>query len=273
MFAGLAVDRISLPRLFGMSEDVHPPASDTAIVAFFDVDNTLLRGASIFHLAKAAWRRRLITLRDIVRFCWHQATFLFIGENKKHLTSIRDRGLELVGGHTEEDLVLLAQEIFERDIEPRLWPETVELTREHLRKGHEVWLITATPQLIAQVIADKLKLTGALGTLMDSKDGVFTGQLDGAVLHGAQKAVAARSLATRLGANLEDCWAYSDSRNDIPLLSLVGNRVVVNPDAALTRHARESGWPMLQLKRASIKAAQKRVRREAKSVRRKSKKS
>src|SRR5690554_5213617 len=113
-----------------MPEEAPPPPSDTAIVAFFDVDNTLLRGASIFHLAKAAWRRRLITLRDILRFCWHQATFLFIGENKKHLTSIRDRGLELVGGHTEADLILLAKEIFERDIKPRLWPETVELTRE-----------------------------------------------------------------------------------------------------------------------------------------------
>lgn len=249
-----------------MPKAVPPPQSDNAIVAFFDVDNTLLRGASIFHLAKAAWRQRLITLPDILRFCWHQATFLFIGENKRHLSNIKDRGLELIGGHSETELMTLATEIFERDIQPRLWPETVELTREHLRKGHEVWLITATPQLIAQVIADRLGLTGALGTLMESKDGVFTGELDGAVLHGEQKAVAARALTTSLGAHVSDCWAYSDSRNDIPLLTLVGNRVVVNPDATLTKHAKRNGWPVLQLKRASIKAAQKRVRREARAT-------
>lgn len=249
-----------------MSEAVQPLPSENAIVAFFDVDNTLLRGASIFHLAKAAWRQRLITLPDILRFCWHQATFLFIGENKRHLTSIKDRGLELIGGHTEKELKSLATEIFERDIRPRLWPETVELTREHLRKGHEVWLITATPQLIAQVIADRLGLTGALGTLMGSDEGIFTGELDGPVLHGEQKAVAARALTASLRADVADCWAYSDSRNDIPLLSLVGNRVVVNPDPMLTRHAKRNGWPILQLKRASIKAAQKRVRREARAT-------
>jgi len=63
---------------------------------------------------------------------------------------------------------------------------------------------------------------------------------------------------------IADCWAYSDSRNDIPLLSLVGHRVVVNPDSRLAKHARALGWPILELKRASIKEARKRVQREAK---------
>jgi HAD superfamily hydrolase (TIGR01490 family) len=243
-----------------------PTVSDKPIVAFFDVDNTLLRGASIFHIAKAARRRRLITPVDIVRFCWHQATFLFIGENQRQLASIKDRALELLGGHTESELIVLANEVFDRDIRPRLWPETVELTREHLRKGHEVWLITATPQLVAQVISDRLGLTGALGTLFEATDGVFTGKLDGEMLHGQRKAVAAAALAASRGADVADCWAYSDSRNDIPLLSLVGHRAVVNPDAGLTRHAKSQGWVILQLRRSSLKEAQRRVRREARAV-------
>ncbi len=237
--------------------------SENAIVAFFDVDNTLLRGASIFHIAKAARRQRLIGIRDILRFCWHQATFLFVGENSNHLASIKNRALDLIGGHTETELTGIATEVFERDIVSRLWPETVALTREHLRKGHEVWLITASPQLVAQVIADRLGLTGALGTRIEAAGGVFTGSLDGPVLHGRQKAVAARALTARLGAELAECWAYSDSRNDIPLLTLVGNPVVVNADAALGRHARQRGWTTLQFKRASIREAQRLVRREA----------
>ena len=87
------------------------------------------------------------------------------------------------------------------------------------------------------------------------------------MLHAEQKAVAARELADRIGADLADCWAYSDSRNDIPLLELVGNRVVVNPDAHLARYALERGWPVLQLEASSIREAQKRVRREAKTAR------
>jgi HAD superfamily hydrolase (TIGR01490 family) len=267
-----AYDRCTrrVPRLVVMSVATPslpaPLPSNSSIVAFFDVDNTLLRGASIFHIAREARRQRLITLRDIVRFAWHQATFLFIGENKKHLTSIKDRGLQLIGGHTEDELRVLATQVFDRDIKPRLWPETVELAREHLRKGHEVWLITATPQLIAKVIADRLGLTGALGTRMEAEGGVFTGNLNGPVLHGEQKAVEAKALTSQLKASLPDCWAYSDSRNDIPLLSLVGHRVVVNPDARLAKYARTLGWPILQLKRASIRDAQRTVRREARST-------
>ncbi|EPR77117.1 Phosphoserine phosphatase [Leifsonia rubra CMS 76R] len=75
-----------------------------------------------------------------------------------------------------------------RDILPNLWPETAALTQQHLAKGHEVWLITATPQLVAQVIAARLRLTGALGTRVEAKDGVLTGELDGHVLHGGEKA-------------------------------------------------------------------------------------
>ena len=251
-----------------MSEARAQRPSDTAIVAFFDVDNTLLRGASIFHIAKAAWRQRVISLRDILRFCWHQATFLTLGENKNHLTAIKDRAMELLGGHTETELTALANEVFERDIEARLWPETVELTREHLRKGHEVWLITASPQLVAQVIADRLGLTGAIGTRVQALDGVFTGALDGHVIHGEEKAAVALQFASDRMANLADCWAYSDSSNDIPLLTMVGNRIVINPDAKLLAHAQAHTWDVLPLKRSSIRDAQRRVKREARAVKR-----
>jgi HAD superfamily hydrolase (TIGR01490 family) len=238
-------------------------ASDAPIVAFFDVDNTLLRGASMYHMAKAARRAHIIKAREIIKFGWHQATFLFIGENNRQLGSIKDRAVQIIGGHTEAELREIADEIFERDIKNRLWPETVGLTQEHIAKGHQVWLISATPRIVGSVIAERLGLTGALGTEFVTEDGVFEGSFDGDVLHGEAKAVAARALTTRLGAALEDCWAYSDSRNDIPLLTMVGHRVVVNPDSRLATHARRLGWPILQLKRASIKEAQRRVRREA----------
>jgi HAD superfamily hydrolase (TIGR01490 family) len=238
-------------------------ASDAPIVAFFDVDNTLLRGASMYHMAKAARRAHIIKAREIIKFGWHQATFLFIGENNRQLGSIKSRAVQIIGGHTEAELREIADEIFERDIEHRLWPETVGLAREHLAKGHQVWLISATPRIVGGVIAERLGLTGALGTEFVTEDGVFEGSFAGDVLHGEAKAIAARALATRLGANLDDCWAYSDSRNDIPLLSLVGHRVVVNPDSRLAKHAKRLGWPILELKRASIREAQKRVQREA----------
>ena len=250
-------------RLIGMAPATMRNSEPTPVLAFFDVDNTLLRGASMYHIARAAWRKRLITVRDILRFGWHQARFVAVGENHGHMNHIRRRAMQLVGGHHESDLIALATSTFTSDIQPNLWPETLELAREHLRQGHEVWLITATPQIMAQVIADKLGLTGALGTIIESVDGVFTGELVGPLMHGSHKATEASKLAGERGAALDDCWAYSDSRNDIPLLSVVGNRVVINPDSALAAHAAELQWPVRILHPASIRAARREVRRGA----------
>ncbi|MDH6182047.1 HAD superfamily hydrolase (TIGR01490 family) [Microbacteriaceae bacterium SG_E_30_P1] len=238
-------------------------ASDTPVIAFFDVDNTLMRGASVFYVGREAWRRGLISWRDIAVFAWHQFRFLAVGENRNHLVTAKERALGLVTGHTEEGLVTLAHDIYDRDIAPKLWPETVALAREHLAKGHEVWLITATPQLVADVIASRLGLTGAIGTKVEALDGVFTGDLDGHVLHGEEKAVVATAFADARGADLELCWAYSDSSNDIPLLTAVGNRIVINADAKLLAHAREKGWEVLPLKRSSIREAKRYVKRQS----------
>lgn len=253
-----------------MSEQTGPTGADAgrgAIVAFFDVDNTLLRGASIYHLGRGARRRGVVTLRDLVRFAWHQRRFVRVGENGKHLTGVRERALELVRGHSEAELSAIAEEVYDDFIAPRLWPETVELARDHLLRGHEVWLITATPLVIAEVIAARLGLTGALATRLESDGGVYTGRLVGDLLHGERKADAATLLASRVGAELDDCWAYSDSRNDIPLLRLVGNRVVVNPDVGLAHHARTNGWDVMRLHPASIRAARRRVRASRRATR------
>jgi HAD superfamily hydrolase (TIGR01490 family) len=245
-----------------------PDASDRPILAFFDVDNTLMRGTSLFQLGREAWTEKLIGWRDIALFAWHQRRFIKIGENNAHLETARERALGLVGGHTQEQVHGIAERIWEHRIRRRLYPETVELTQEHLAKGHEVWLVSATPVEIGEVMARRLGLTGALGTKIEAVDGVYTGRLVGHVLHAERKAIAARELAETAGADLADCWAYSDSRNDIPLLELVGNRVVVNPDSALSHHAHERGWPILRLTPKSIREAQRRVRREARAVRR-----
>ena len=89
----------------------------------------------------------------------------------------------------------------------------------HLDAGQQVWLVTATPYELAATIAKRLGLTGALGTVAESIDGVFTGRLVGDILHGTGKAHAVRSLAIREGLNLRRCTAYSDSFNDVPMLS------------------------------------------------------
>ena len=105
-----------------------------------------------------------------------------------------------------------------------------------------MWLVTATPMELATVIADRLGLTGALGTVAESVDGVYTGALVGEMLHGRAKASAVRALAAREGLDLRRCTAYSDSVNDLPMLTTVGKPVAVNPDGELRDIARQRGW-------------------------------
>lgn len=250
-----------------MPEDPQTTPSERPILAFFDVDNTLMRGTSLFQLGREAWNKKVITMRDIAPFVWHQMRFIRKGENMGHLKTAREKALELSSGKQRSEIIELAEGIWQERIQRRLYPGTVELTQEHISKGHEVWLVSATPWEIGDLIARKLGLTGAIGTRIRHEGGVYTGELDGEVMHHEHKAEAAKELALKAGADLSQSWAYSDSRNDIPLLELVGNPVVVNPDPILAHHAHQNEWPILRFTPKSIREARRRVRREARAVR------
>ncbi|MDN5918908.1 MAG: HAD family phosphatase, partial [Pseudonocardia sp.] len=112
----------------------------------------------------------------------------------------------------------------------------------HLDAGQRVWLVTATPVELALIIARRLGLTGALGTVSESVDGCYTGRLVGEILHGPAKAHAVRALAASEGLDLRRCAAYSDSVNDVPMLSAVGTAVAVNPDSELRDVAKARQW-------------------------------
>lgn len=216
------------------------------VIAFFDVDNTLLRGASVYYVGRAAFRRGLISWRDVSVFAWHQFRFLAVGENHRHLRSARTRALGLVRGHRRDDIVALTRDVYLEDIVPNLLNEMVERAQSHIERGHEVWLVTATPTILAEVIVEGIGVTGALGTGVEiADDGRFTGEIVGDLMHGQEKARAALAFARERGVELADCVAYSDSANDIPLLEAVGEAIVVNPDKRLAAHAARRGWTVV----------------------------
>jgi HAD superfamily hydrolase (TIGR01490 family) len=231
------------------TRDPEHPVVDTTAAAFFDVDNTVIRGASIFHLARGLYRREFFRFSDIARFAWQQARFIAVGENLEHVAAVRRRALSFVAGHSVAELAAIGEEVYDEVLAAKLWPGTLALARAHVDAGQRVWLVTATPVEVAGVIARRLGLTGALGTVAEHVDGVYTGRLVGEPLHGPAKAEAVRALAEREGLDLSRCAAYSDSANDIPMLSLVGHPVAVNPDGRLRAHARAHGWQVRDYRR------------------------
>lgn len=219
------------------------PHTDLTAAAFFDVDNTMMVGASIFHFARGLAARKFFTTADLAGFAWQQVKFRIGGRETSYTaTTGRDTALSFVAGRGVSEITALGEEIYDELMADRIWAGTRALAQMHVDAGQRVWLVTATPVELALIIARRLGLTGALGTVAESVDGVYTGRLVGEILHGPAKAHAVRALAATEGLDLRRCTAYSDSVNDVPMLSAVGTAVAVNPDSELRDISKERGW-------------------------------
>lgn len=221
--------------------------------AFFDLDNTLIRGSSMFHLARGLRHYRFLTDDDVRAFVWQNFKFVLIGkEHIGDMQAIKANALRLAKGHSYARLVEVSEPVINEFLLPKVFERTLAIAREHLARGEQVWIVTASPQQLAGILAEKLGLTGALGTVAEIVDGEFTGELEGPILHGAEKAVAITKLAAERGIDLSRSTAYSDSMNDEPMLSAVGHAVAVNADRRLRALARRSGWDSVDFRRSRL---------------------
>ncbi len=217
--------------------------------AFFDLDKTLIPGSSLFLLARGMYARDYYRVRDILRFASGQASFRLSGESEKGRTRARDAALEFVAGRTQDELRQMGREIAEERILPRVYEGIVKVIDHHREAGYLTFLTTASPQEVAEIIAESLGMTGAVGTRGEvTEEGRYTGRLVGDVVHGEEKARAVRELSERFDVDLAESYAYSDSINDLPLLQLVGHPHAVNPDSDLLHEARRRGWPVFELR-------------------------
>lgn len=219
-------------------------AAPVTVAAFFDVDNTVIRGASAFHIARGLKQRGYFRTRDILRFGWEQVKYLVLGESQEQMKAVRSEALSIIKGWSVAEMAQIAEEVYDEILAMRVFPETKALIDEHRAQGHQVWFVTASPVEVGRLIARRLKATGALGTIPEHKAGHYTGRLIGDMLHGEAKAVAVRELAARIDLKLDDCFAYGDSMNDAPMLSAVGHPCAINPDGRLRRQAKRLGWPI-----------------------------
>jgi HAD superfamily hydrolase (TIGR01490 family) len=225
--------------------------------AFFDVDNTLVRGSTTYYFARMAYTSNFFKRTELWRFAWQQFRFIARGENAHMISHIKDQALALVKGRTVDEMMVLVHKIYDQEIKDRLWPETVRLAQQHIKQGREVWLITAAPQELGDEIAKNLGLTGAMGTRVEHKDGKLTGNLVGKTLHGKEKRKAIRKLAKDRNISLRKSFAYSDSHNDLPMLTAVGHAVAVNPDKLLKIYAKSASWKIYDFKKRELRRHKK----------------
>jgi HAD superfamily hydrolase (TIGR01490 family) len=249
------------PEPAGPADPPVSPRPAGRVAAFFDVDNTIVRGASLFHLGMGMYRRGLLSVRDIVRMVRINTAYALFGESSKAVEKTRSSSLDAIRGHPVAQMAGVAEQVWDRVLAGRIYPGTRALLDQHLADGHEVWLISASPSEVVELVGARVGATGALGTVVETKDGYFTGRLTGGLLHGPQKGTAVARLAAERGIDLEASYAYGDSANDLSMLSLVGHPCGINPDRRLRRHCRENHWPVHEFRdkrravRRSIRAA------------------
>ena len=219
-------------------------------IAFFDVDNTITRGSTLYFLGKGMYNRGFFTKRDIGAWVLANIRFRMTGTEKSEVISrFQKAATDFIGGHDVKEIRIIGEQIYSEFVSPSIWQGTIELAKEHLSSGDEVWLVTASPEDFANLIAERLGFTGAIGTKAEVKDGKYTGNLNGKLLHGKEKAIAITELTKERGIDLKDCFAYSDSHNALPLLSAVGHPRAINPDAKLRIIAFAQSWPVHDFRR------------------------
>jgi HAD superfamily hydrolase (TIGR01490 family) len=216
--------------------------------AFFDLDRTLMAGASAYHFGRAMYKAGQMTRRQIARDAIDQIRFRLQGASDAAVNVLLERVLEGIKGHRVVDLRRLTPDVL-AGILPRVYPQMLEVVRDHQDAGRPAYIATAASQPAAEILAQALVMDGAIGTRWEIEDGVYTGRLDGPFAYGEGKAKAMHEFAAAHDIDLSKSWAYSDAASDLPMLQAVGHPVAVNPDADLTEIARREGWDVLRFEK------------------------
>lgn len=220
--------------------------------AFFDLDRTIITGSSMFALGWAAYRAGMVPNRDLVDDVVNVMSFIVSGAGDEKTEAVKKRVLKAIGGVSVEKMEGLADDIVPR-LEHDVRREARGLIDLHHAADRDSYIVSASPVEIVDRFAHAIEMTGGIGTVAATANGVYTGELAEPFCYGDGKAIAIEKLADEKGYDLRLSYAYTDSIGDLPMLEIVGHPVAVNPDRALETVAYQRGWPVIEFSRARKK--------------------
>lgn len=215
-------------------------------LALFDLDETLIAGDSDYE-----WGLHLVALGVVDRATYEAKNQEFYDRYRAGtlvLQDFLDFQLYPLSQFSRAQLDAWHADFLATRILPMIRPGARALLDRH--RGAERLIITATNRFVTAPIAAALGIPNVLATELEQDDGRFTGRAIGTPCFREGKVTRLREWLAARGERLDDyaeSWFYSDSANDIPLLSIVTNPVAVHPDPRLRAHAGAQGWPILSL--------------------------
>lgn len=214
--------------------------------AFFDVDGTIVRGATGLLAVDIFRRAGYITywhsVQALAYHVLHKAGVMHADEAyKKAIAPFVGRRVSEVAGHLER--------VYRLRVRPAIYDRAVSLAEAHQRRGDRIVLLSASSAVLLEHFRDALPVTDVLAFNQDTRDGVLVDTYAQPVPYGANKLYIASRYLEQHGETFVDATFYTDSITDLPLLERVGVPRPVNPDLRLTRVAEKSGWPILRFYR------------------------
>lgn len=173
-----------------------------------------------------------------------QLQFLLASAEEDQVERLRKHVTDMCTGWSTAQVREIVAETLDEVVRPVIFSEAAALINDHKQAGHEIVLISASGIEMVEPIGALLGVDIVRASVMHVEDGHYSGTLD-FYCYGENKAVAMRELAAERGYDLSECFAYSDSSTDLPMLNAVGHPAVVNPDKVLRRRADENGWEIL----------------------------
>ena len=216
----------------------------TGVAAFFDLDKTIIASSSALAFSKPLLRQGLISRRAALKSADAQLVFSLSGADEDRTERMRAEISALCTGWDVAQVRAIVNETLHDIVDPLVYAEAADLIASHKEQGHDVIVLSAAGEEVVKPIAAMVGATRSVATRMGIVDGRYSGQVE-FYCYGEQKGVAAKQLAAEYGYDLAQCYAYSDSSTDVPMLETVGNPFAVNPDRALRKIALEREWPVL----------------------------
>ncbi|MCK9984416.1 MAG: hypothetical protein AzoDbin1_00888 [Azoarcus sp.] len=218
-------------------------------LVLFDLDNTLLNGDSDF-----AWAQFLIAKGVLDREVQEAKNVRFYEQYKAGTLDIfefLDFQLAPLARHSRDQLDTWHREFMADSVAPMITDKARALVREHLDSGALVAVVTATNSFVTGPIVREFGIPHLVATIPAQENGAFTGKPRGMPAFKAGKIERVDAWLESLGlytGSFARSWFYSDSHNDLPLMSRVTTPVAVDPDDTLRTHAQEAGWPVISLR-------------------------
>lgn len=215
-------------------------------VAIFDLDNTLIAGDS-----DHSWGEFLVQEGLVDAAAYRRANDQFYEDYQRGALDIHAYQrfvLTQVAQFDRQQQAELLNQFMARMIAPLQLPKAQALLEQHRAQGHYLLIITATNRFITAPIAESLGVDELIATEPEIRDGQYTGEIIDPPCYQAGKVARWREFLTRSNRTSETCYFYSDSINDLPLMSEVDHPVAVDPCPALADAAQARGWPVISLR-------------------------